>query len=79
MAMDMDQMQAMMAQMHAQNYSYDMQLAQYFQRISIIFTAMAQGEYKMYQFHSGQSQGMMQQTPNTMMPGVPSQSAMSGM
>ncbi len=66
MAMNMDQMQMMMAQMHAQNYSYDMQLAQYFQRISSIYTAMAQGEYKMYQFHSGQAQSMMQQMSGTM-------------
>ena len=70
----MDQMMMMMASMHAQNYKYDMQLAQHFQGISNTFTAMAQGEYQMYLQHSGQTQGMMQQMPGTMkqpmMPGM---------
>ncbi len=83
MAMSIEQMQMMMARMHTQNYSYDMQLAQYFQKISSIHTAMAQGKYNMYQFHSVQAPGMMQQMPGKMtqqmMPGMPSHSAMSGM
>lgn len=58
MAMNMDQMQMMMAQMHAQNYMNDMRLAQYFQAISSVYTTMAQGEYQMYQMHSGQTQGI---------------------
>lgn len=66
MAMGMDQMMKMMARMHAQNYAYDMQLAQHFQGISNVFTAMAQDEYQMYLQHSGQTQGMMQQMPGTM-------------
>lgn len=83
MAMSMDQMQMMMARMHAQNYSYDIKLARHFQEISNTFTAMAQGEYQMYLHHSGQTQGMMQQMPGTMtqpmMPGMTSQSMMSDM
>lgn len=58
MPTDMDRMQAMMAQMHAQNYMNDIKLAQYFQSIGAVFTNMAQGEYRMYQFHSGQTQGL---------------------
>jgi hypothetical protein len=83
MAMSMDQMQMMMAQMHAQNYSNDMKLAQYFQGISGTFTSMAQSEYQMYLMHSGQAQGATQQTPGTAsqpgMPVVPSQPTMPGM
>lgn len=76
MAMSMDQMMKMMAHMHAQNYAYDMQLAQNFQGISNIYATMAQSEYQMYLQHSGQTQGMMQQMPCTMtqpmMPGMSS-------
>ena len=54
----------MMANMHEQNYRYDMQLAQHFQGISNTFTAMAQSEYQMYMQHTGQAQNMM---PDTMM------------
>lgn len=63
MPMNMDQMNTMMAQMHAQNYQHNMQLAQHFQSISAIFTEMAQGDYKMYQYHQNQSQGAMQPMP----------------
>ncbi len=57
MEMRMEEMQMMMAQMHAQTYSYDMQLAQYFQKISEVYAAMAQGERKMYQ-HFLEKNGM---------------------
>lgn len=58
MAMNMDQMQMMMARMHQQNYSNDMQLARHFQEISNLYSSMAQSEFQMYQIHSGQMQGM---------------------
>lgn len=64
MAMSMDQMQMMMAHMHQQNYATNMKLAHHFQEISNIYTAMAQGEYQMYQMHAGQAQGMPQQPPS---------------
>ncbi len=72
MAMNMDQMQMMMARMHQQNYINNTNLAQHFQEISNVYTTMAQSEYQMYQMHSGQSQGMQQQTPSPMytMPGT---------
>ena len=40
MAMNMDQMQIMMAKMHQQNVMYDTQLAQHFQEISNVFSNM---------------------------------------
>lgn len=52
--------------MHAQNYNNDMKLAQHFQDLSNVYSSMAQGEYQMYQMHSGQFQGTMQQVPGTM-------------
>jgi len=70
MPTDMDQMQAMMAQMHAQNYMNDLKLAQYFQSISSVYTNMAKGEYRMYQFHSGQMPGMGQPQGTGQMPGM---------
>ena len=72
MAMNMDQMQMMMAKMHAQNYTNDMKLAQYFQSISDVYAEMAQGEYQMYQHHSEKAQGMGQMSSpmnQPMMPG----------
>lgn len=57
MAMSMDQMQMMMARMHQQNSSNDMQLARHFQEISNLYSSMAQSEYQMYLMHSGQMQG----------------------
>lgn len=57
MAMNMDQMQMMMARMHQQNYLNDMQLARHFQEISDLYSSMAQSEFQMYQMHSGQMQG----------------------
>lgn len=71
MAMNMDQMQMMMARMHQQNYVNDTSLAQHFQEVSDVYSSMAQAEYQMYQMHSGQSQGMPQQTQRPMytMPG----------
>lgn len=57
MAMNMDQMQVMMAKMHQQNMMYNTQLAQYFQEISNIFSNMAQGEYQMFQMHLNNAQG----------------------
>ena len=56
MAMNMDDMQMMMAKMHEQNYTYDTQLAHYFSEISSIFSKMAQGEYQMFQKHLSQAQ-----------------------
>ena len=56
MAMTMDQMQTMMAQMHAQNHTNDMKLAQHFKSVSDVYMTMAQGEYEMYQHHAGQAQ-----------------------
>lgn len=72
MAMNMDQMQMMMARMHQQNYVNDTNLAQHFQEVSNVYSSMAQAEYQMYQMHAGQSQGMPQQTPSPMytMPGA---------
>lgn len=58
MAMSMDQMQMMMANMHQQNYLNDMKFAQHFQEISNLYSTMAQSEYQMYQMHAGQTQGM---------------------
>jgi hypothetical protein len=58
MAMSMDQMQAMMATMHQQNYQNDIKFAQHFQEISNLYSAMAQNEYQMYQMHAAQLQGM---------------------
>jgi len=59
MAMNMDQMQNMLAQMHLQNHANNMKLAKHFQEVSNVFSTMAQGEYQMYQHH----QGMGQMTP----------------
>lgn len=56
MEMSMNQMQAMMAKMHQQNYMNDLKFAQHFQEISDLYTTMAQSEYQMYQMHLGQSQ-----------------------
>lgn len=64
MAMNMDQMQMMMARMHQQNFSNDMQLARHFQDISNLYSVMAQSEYQMYQMHTGQTQNM-QGMPST--------------
>ncbi|MBW7573508.1 hypothetical protein [Caproiciproducens faecalis] len=58
MAMTMDQMQMMMAKMHQQNYSYDMELAKHFQEIGNVYATMAQQEYQMYQMHTNQMGGM---------------------
>jgi hypothetical protein len=57
MAMNMDQMQMMMARMHQQNYSNNLQLARHFQDISNLYSMMAQSEYQMFQMHAGQMQG----------------------
>ena len=76
MAMSMDQMQTAMAQMHAQNYANNMRLAQYFQAISNIYTSMAQGDYQMYQMHSGQTQGMGQMTTPANPTGQPTMQGM---
>ena len=64
MAMNMDQMQIMMAKMHQQNVMYDTQLAQHFQDISNIFSNMAQGEYQMFQMHLNRAQGTSMQMQN---------------
>jgi hypothetical protein len=66
LAMNMDQMQMMMARMHQQNYANDMSLAQHFQEISNVYSSMAQAENQMYQMHAGQPQGMQQQTQSSM-------------
>jgi hypothetical protein len=49
--------------MHQKNYMNDMNLAKYYKDISDTFSSMAQGEYQMYQMHSGQTQGTGQQMP----------------
>ena len=54
MAMDMDQMQLMMAKMHQQNHTNDMQLAKHLQDISSEYTMMAQQEYQMHEMHGMQ-------------------------
>lgn len=66
MAMSMDQMQMMMANMHQQNYANDMQLAQHFHEISNTYSNMAQGEYQMYQMHLSQVQGESTATQGSM-------------
>lgn len=58
----MEQMQTMMAKMHAQNHTNDMKLAQHFRSVSDVYMSMAQGEYEMYQHHAGQAQGTGQMT-----------------
>ena len=63
-AMNMDQMQVMMAKMHQQNATYDSQLAQHFQEISNLFSNMAQGEYQMFQMHLNRAQGAPMQMQN---------------
>lgn len=66
MAMNMDQMQIMMAKMHQQNYTIDMQLAQHFEDISNIFSNMAKNEYQMYQMHMDQAQNASPQMQDLM-------------
>ena len=56
MEMSMSQMQAMMANMHQQNYMNDLKFAQHFQEISNLYTEMARSEFQMYQMHAGQMQ-----------------------
>jgi hypothetical protein len=68
MAMNMEQMQMMMARMHQQNSANYTSLAQYFQDISSTYSSMAQDEYQMYQMHAGQLQGMSQTRIPQMMP-----------
>jgi hypothetical protein len=79
MAMSMNQMQATMAQMHAQNYTNDMRLAQHFKDVSNVFSAMAQGEYQMYQMHAGQMPGMGPMSGMGQMPGMGSMQGMGQM
>ncbi len=67
MDINAEEMQMMMAQMHAQTYSYEMQLAQYFQKISEIYTSMAQSERKMYQMYLGKN-GVRPRMHQTKMP-----------
>ena len=71
MAMTMDQMQMMMAKMHQQNYSNDMELAKHFQDISSVYTTMAQQEYQMYQMHTNQMGSMPGMSGMPGMPGMP--------
>lgn len=63
---EMNQVQLIIEHMNQQNYAYYMRFAQHFQQISNTFSAMAQGEHKVYQMHASQSRNMTQQVPNQM-------------
>ena len=52
MAINMDRMQLMMAKMHQQNHTNDMQLDKHFEDISSVYTTMEQQEYLLYQMHT---------------------------